>query len=83
MRSPVRRSTDAECSLQRLTEMAGERIFRRVGIALQRRAQDFQMLVERNRRALRIHVGVDVAAGLAMLHDAMRAALSSNAMTFV
>jgi transaldolase/glucose-6-phosphate isomerase len=44
---------------------------------------DFQVLVERNRRALRIHLGVDVAAGLATLHDAMRAALSSNAMTFV
>jgi len=50
--------------------------------AAQARA-DFQVLAERNRRALRIHVGVDVAAGLATLHDAIRAALSSNVMTFV
>jgi len=29
---------------------------------------DFQVLVERNRRALRVHLGSDVAGGLATLH---------------
>jgi transaldolase/glucose-6-phosphate isomerase len=35
---------------------------------------DFQVLVDRNRRALRVHLGADVGAGLAVLHDAMRTA---------
>jgi transaldolase/glucose-6-phosphate isomerase len=37
---------------------------------------DFQVLAERNRRALRVHLGSDVAAGLARLSDAIRAALA-------
>jgi transaldolase/glucose-6-phosphate isomerase len=37
---------------------------------------DFQVLAERGRRALRVHLGSDVAAGLARLSDAVRAALS-------
>jgi transaldolase/glucose-6-phosphate isomerase len=36
---------------------------------------DFQILVERNRRALRVHLGSDVAGGLATLHHALTAAL--------
>jgi len=36
---------------------------------------DFQVLAERNRRALRVHLGVDVAAGLAALGEAARQAL--------
>jgi transaldolase/glucose-6-phosphate isomerase len=32
---------------------------------------DFQVLLDRNRRALRAHLGSDVAAGLATLQDAM------------
>jgi transaldolase/glucose-6-phosphate isomerase len=36
---------------------------------------DFQVLVERDRRALRVHLGADVARGLATLESAMRAAL--------
>src|SRR5678816_1199189 len=36
---------------------------------------DFQVLVERDRRALRVHLGSDVAAGLATLHRALTAAL--------
>jgi transaldolase/glucose-6-phosphate isomerase len=36
---------------------------------------DFQVLVERNRRALRVHLGSDVAGGLATLHHALTAAL--------
>jgi transaldolase/glucose-6-phosphate isomerase len=31
---------------------------------------DFQVLVDRERRALRVHVGADVASGLAALHEA-------------
>lgn len=38
---------------------------------------DFQVLLERDRRALRVHLGVDVAAGLATLQKAMTAALGS------
>jgi transaldolase / glucose-6-phosphate isomerase len=37
---------------------------------------DFQVLAERNRRALRVHLGKDVAAGLATLQSAMKEALS-------
>jgi transaldolase/glucose-6-phosphate isomerase len=36
---------------------------------------DFQVLAERDRRALRIHLGADVAAGLRGLHSAIRQAL--------
>jgi transaldolase/glucose-6-phosphate isomerase len=36
---------------------------------------DFQVLLERNRRALRAHLGVDVAAGLKTLQAAIMAAL--------
>jgi transaldolase/glucose-6-phosphate isomerase len=35
---------------------------------------DFQVLVERNRRALRVHLGSDVAAGLATVRRAITAA---------
>lgn len=37
---------------------------------------DFQVLAERNRRALRIHLGADVKAGLANLQAAVTAALA-------
>jgi transaldolase / glucose-6-phosphate isomerase len=37
---------------------------------------DFQVLAERKRRALRVHLGKDVAAGLATLQSAMKEALS-------
>ena len=37
---------------------------------------DFQVLAERGRRALRVHLGTDVAAGLAQLKKAIEAALS-------
>ena len=33
---------------------------------------DFQVLVDRNRRALRVHLGTDVANGLSILESAMR-----------
>jgi transaldolase/glucose-6-phosphate isomerase len=36
---------------------------------------DFEVLVHRGRRALRVHLGTDVAAGLATLHAAVRAVL--------
>jgi transaldolase / glucose-6-phosphate isomerase len=36
---------------------------------------DFTVLAERNRRALRVHLKSDVAAALATLHEAVRAAL--------
>jgi transaldolase / glucose-6-phosphate isomerase len=36
---------------------------------------DFQVLVERNRRALRVHLGADVGASLAILQKAIDAAL--------
>jgi transaldolase/glucose-6-phosphate isomerase len=36
---------------------------------------DFQVLVERGRRALRVHLGKDVAAGLALLRQAVEQAL--------
>jgi hypothetical protein len=36
---------------------------------------DFEVLVQRGRRALRVHLGADVAAGLAALAAAMHAAL--------
>jgi transaldolase/glucose-6-phosphate isomerase len=36
---------------------------------------DFQVLVERNRRALRVHLSSDVAAGLGTLHRSIAAAL--------
>jgi transaldolase/glucose-6-phosphate isomerase len=32
---------------------------------------DFQVLIERGRRALRVHLGPDVSSGLATLHDAI------------
>src|SRR4029079_2053803 len=38
---------------------------------------DFQVLSERGRRALRVHLGANVAAGLRQLQRAMSAALSS------
>jgi len=37
---------------------------------------DFQVLASRDRRALRIHLGSDVSAGLAQLNDAIQKALS-------
>ena len=38
---------------------------------------DFAVLAERKRRALRVHLGSDVAAGLAILSDAAHKALNS------
>ena len=38
---------------------------------------DFQVLAERERRALRVHLGTDVAAGLRTLHVAIGAALGT------
>jgi hypothetical protein len=38
---------------------------------------DFDVLVERNRRALRAHLGADVAAGLSTLRSALLTALGS------
>jgi transaldolase/glucose-6-phosphate isomerase len=40
---------------------------------------DFDVLVERDRRALRVHLGADVGAGLASLRGALLAALGSAA----
>jgi transaldolase / glucose-6-phosphate isomerase len=37
---------------------------------------DFQVLADRDRRALRIHLGAEVAAGLSQLNDAVQKALS-------
>ena len=37
---------------------------------------DFQVLAERNRRALRVHLGADVRAGLTTLEKVVRQALS-------
>jgi transaldolase / glucose-6-phosphate isomerase len=37
---------------------------------------DFQVLAERNRRALRVHLGADLGAGLAKLRQAIQQALS-------
>ncbi len=37
---------------------------------------DFQVLAERNRRALRVHLGADVEAGLSALHTAVMEALA-------
>jgi hypothetical protein len=37
---------------------------------------DFQVLADRHRRALRIHLGKDIAAGLDRLGDLVSAALS-------
>jgi transaldolase/glucose-6-phosphate isomerase len=37
---------------------------------------DFQVLADRNRRALRVHLGADVAAGLRTLDEAMAQALA-------
>jgi len=39
---------------------------------------DFQVLAERNRRALRVHLGPDVAAGLRALRSAIDGALSTS-----
>jgi transaldolase / glucose-6-phosphate isomerase len=39
---------------------------------------DFQVLVERNRRALRVHLGSDVAGGLATLHRLLTDALKER-----
>ncbi len=39
---------------------------------------DFQVLVERNRRALRVHLGSDVAGGLARLHRLLTVALQDR-----
>jgi transaldolase/glucose-6-phosphate isomerase len=38
---------------------------------------DFQVLAERDRRALRVHLGPDVNAGLATLRKAIAEALAS------
>jgi hypothetical protein len=38
---------------------------------------DFDVLVERNRRALRAHLGADVAAGFSTLRSALLTALGS------
>jgi transaldolase/glucose-6-phosphate isomerase len=38
---------------------------------------DFQVLVERGRRALRAHLGADVASGLRTLQAAIRTAVES------
>jgi transaldolase/glucose-6-phosphate isomerase len=40
---------------------------------------DFQVLVDRDRRALRVHLGADIAAGLRTLEAAMLTALESSA----
>ena len=37
---------------------------------------DFEVLAERMRRALRVHLGKDVQAGLVALHSAVRSALA-------
>jgi hypothetical protein len=37
---------------------------------------DFQVLAERGRRALRVHLGSDLAAGLRTLQDAVKQALA-------
>jgi transaldolase/glucose-6-phosphate isomerase len=37
---------------------------------------DFEVLTERSRRALRVHLGADVAAGLATLQQAITQALA-------
>ena len=37
---------------------------------------DFQVLVERERRVPRVHLGADVQAGLATLHEVMAQALA-------
>jgi transaldolase / glucose-6-phosphate isomerase len=37
---------------------------------------DFEVLAERGRRALRVHLGADVEAGLRALEDAVRQALA-------
>ena len=39
---------------------------------------DFQVLSDRGRRALRVHLGADVAAGLQTLQTAIEKALSGN-----
>jgi transaldolase/glucose-6-phosphate isomerase len=39
---------------------------------------DFQVLLERDRRALRVHLGADVGAGLKTLQAAMTAALEEK-----
>jgi transaldolase/glucose-6-phosphate isomerase len=39
---------------------------------------DFQVLVDRDRRALRIHLRSDVAAGLGTLHRSITAALEDR-----
>ncbi|MGE5851383.1 MAG: bifunctional transaldolase/phosoglucose isomerase [Candidatus Methylomirabilota bacterium] len=39
---------------------------------------DFQVLAERGRRALRVHLGADVPAGLVALHAAIRQALAEQ-----
>jgi transaldolase/glucose-6-phosphate isomerase len=36
---------------------------------------DFEVLAERGRRALRVHLGADVSSGLATLQKAVKAAL--------
>jgi transaldolase / glucose-6-phosphate isomerase len=37
---------------------------------------DFNVLAERNRRALRVHLGADLGAGLKTLQDAIQKALA-------
>jgi transaldolase/glucose-6-phosphate isomerase len=37
---------------------------------------DFEVLTERGRRALRVHLGADIEAGLGALADAVRQALA-------
>ena len=38
---------------------------------------DFQVLAERGRRALRVHLGTDVHAGLTKLHSLVKKALTA------
>ena len=47
---------------------------KRYGFSIMKQAQalgDFQVLMERKRRALRVHLGADVAAELALLRERM------------
>ena len=49
------------------------------GLVIQAQAQsDFEVLVKRSRRALRIHIGSDIEGGLAKLHDYIKRALAAK-----
>jgi transaldolase/glucose-6-phosphate isomerase len=63
------------CDDARDLEVPGKRYTFGVVKAAQARG-DFQVLAERGRRALRVHLGSDVAAGLAALEEAVAEALS-------